>query len=309
MKKSVMILVACICLGITGCGTNAKTDGVSATTQEKTEAVTTDEVMTEETGTTTESASSIQLDEGEPAEYVTSIDMVDYSRDIKTDDGVLLWKVTQNCPDVTIDGSAAAADKINDFYLKEKDAFDAMVEEWVQSTKDTYAELSEEDKAWYAEYVSELEEDSLKEAGLSLEYSLKRADDQCISIVKESYGCTVEHPTNTSREAVVFDTETGEQLTFDNIFEDEDKARSFITEYLTKILKKKYKDVLYDDYEKDIPGMLDDNTWYLSKGGFVIICNEYIITPYATEITEFTIPYSKFDGLVDMYKPDAMKNK
>lgn len=306
MKKRVMVLAACICLGIVGCGTNVTTDGAAATTQEKTETVTTDEVMTEETETKTkEETSSIQLDEGESAEFVTSIDMVDYSRDIKTDDGVLLLIVTQNCPDVTIDGSAAAADNINNFYLMEKETFDAAVEKYVQTLKDSYAELSEEDKAEYNEYVSGLDEDSLEKAGLSLEYSLKRADDQCISIVKDSFDYT--SGKNAFREAAVFDTATGEQLTFDSIFEDADKARSFITDYLTKILKKKYRDTLYEDYEKDISGILDENTWYLSKGGFVIICNEDIISPYSTEITEFTIPFGKLEEFSDLYRPGVKK--
>ncbi len=307
MKKSVVILTVCICLGTTGCGTNAKTDAASATTQKKTEAVTTeavttDEAMTEETETMAqEETSSIQVDEGQAAEYMASIDMVDYSRDVEAEDGTLLLKVTQNCPDITIDGSAAAADNMNDSYLKEKEAFDAMIEKYAKAVKADYKELSEEDKNNYQEYISGLEEGGQIEADFKLEYSLKRADEQCISIVKDSYENTDEYP-NSFREAAVFDTATGEQLTFEGIFEDTDEARAFITDYLSKILRKKYKDVLYDDYEKSITDILDRNTWYLSKGGFVIICNESVITPYAAGCTEFTIPYSKLDGLGYLYQ-------
>ena len=294
-KKSVMLLTVCICLGIVGCGNNVTTDG-AATAQKKTEAVTTEAASAEGTeAESEEETSSVQLDQGESAEYVTSIDMVDYSRDVKDDNGVIMLKVTQNCPDITIDGSAAAADNVNDFYLKEKEAFDATVEKYTQMAKDDYAGRSEEEKANFHAYE------------LGLEYTLKRSDDLCISIVKDSYEYTGGAHPNAFREAAVFDTATGEQLTLDDIFEDVDKTKTFFVDYLTEELKdKKYADTLFEDYEKDIPDILtDDNTWYLSKEGYVIICNEYIISPHSSGIMEFTIPYDKVDGFSDMYRPDG----
>ena len=65
----------------------------------------------------------------------------------------------------------------------------------------------------------------------------------------------------------------------------------------------KYEGMFFDDYEKDVPTILDDNTWYLSDEGFVVICNEYIVSPHAAGIMEFTIPYGDFTELSDQYKP------
>lgn len=289
MKKNVMILVACICFGTAGCGTNATTEkAVSPTT----EAAVTQTDSTEEANTGTEEESSgIQVDKGDTAEYVTSIDMMDYSREIKDENGVLMLKVKQNSPDVTIDGSAPAADNINDFYLQEKETFDALAEEYAKDAKEYYASLSEEEQADFNSYE------------LGLEYSPKRTDDQIISIVKDSYEYAGGAHPNAFREAATFDTASGEQLTLDKIFTDVDQAKSFITDYLTEELKnEKYKDALFDDYEKDIPSILDDNAWYLSEEGFVVISNEYIISPHSTGILEFTIPYDKLEGFPDLYK-------
>ncbi len=290
MKKSIMILVACICLGTTGCGKNSVTEKeVVPSTMEQTD--TTDEV-----NTGTEEASSIQEDKGETAEYETSIDVVDYSREIKDEKGVLMLKVTQNSPDVTIDGSAAAADNINDFYLQEKDTFDALAEKYTNDAKEYYAGLTEEDRSNFHSYE------------LGLEYSLKRADDKVISIVKDGYEYTGGAHPNAYRHAATFDTASGEQLTLDKIFNDADQAKSFITDYLREELKnEKYKDALFEDYEKDISSILDENTWYFSDEGFVVISNEYIISPHSTGILEFTIPYDKLENLNDMYRPHVKK--
>lgn len=287
MKKSVIILAACICLGTTGCGTNNTTEkAVTPTT----------EAAVAQTDTTEEESSSIQMDKGDTAEYVTSIDMVDYSREIKDENGVLMLKVTQNSPDVTIDGSAAAADNINDFYLQEKDTFDALAEKYAKDAKEYYAGLSEKEQSDFHSYE------------LGLKYSLKRADDQSISIVKDGYEYTGGAHPNAFRQAATFDTASGEQLTLDKIFDDVDQAKSFITDYLTEELKnEKYKDALFDDYEKDIPSILDDNTWYLSDEGFVVISNEYIISPHSTGILEFTIPYNELKSFSDLYRPSVKK--
>lgn len=293
MKKSVVIVAACICVGIVGCGSNAKVDTKADTThKEKEVEEVIDEVITEVTKTTQEETSNVQEKEGQAAENQVLVAMEEYPLDVKAEDGTLLFRVSQNCPNVTIDGLSDVADQINDFYLKEKEVFDAKVETYANLARADYKKLSPEDKKNYQEYLTELEKDGKIEADIKLTYNLKRADMKCISVVKDSYEITSEYPYS-FREATVFDASTGERLEFERIFEDEDKAKAFITDYLSKILRKKYKHLLSEDYEKEIEALLDGNTWYLSKGGVVVICNESVISPYA-ELTEITIPYSKF---------------
>ena len=52
--------------------------------------------------------------------------------------------------------------------------------------------------------------------------------------------------------------------------------------------------------KKDI---LTEDTWYFSDQGLVIISNEYIITPHAVGILEFTIPYNELTFIKPCYLP------
>ncbi len=285
MKRIVMLLIVCICMVTMGCSKNA-------TTEKENTPSTMEQSETQELNTGTEEASSMQEDLGNTAEYVVTVNMVDDSREVKDENDILMLKITQNTPDVTIDGSAAAADNINDFYLDKKVSFATTAEKYAKDAKEYYAGLSKEERSDFHSYE------------LGLQYSLKRADDQIISIVEDGYEYAGGAHPNAYRQAATFDTASGEQLTLDKIFNNVEEAKSFITDYLKKELKSdQYKDALFEDYEKDIPSILDENTWYLSEEGFVIISNEYIISPHSTGILEFTIPYDKFENLKDIYKP------
>jgi len=292
MKKKNVILITMVAgLSLAACGnqnaantpaTEAATVTVEATTEETT---TTEEATTEE--------SSMQMDNGEEAKYEVTIDMQEDTQQIANEeDDVELLEVTQSFPDVTIDGSAAAADNINEYYQQEKTSFEALIDETKEIAEEDFGMRSEEEQKNWTPYE------------LSTKYSVSRADDQCISIVNDSYDYTGGAHPNGGRLAANFDTASGELLTFEDIFSDVDKAKKFVMDYLLNEMKdEKYEGTFFDDYEKDVPTILDDNTWYLSKDGFVIICNEYIVSPHAAGIMEFTIPYADFAELSDQYKP------
>ncbi len=227
-------------------------------------------------------------------EYIVTVDMTDASQEIKSEEDVLLLKVTASFPDVTIDGSAAAADNINDFYAKEKESFDAAVKENETFAKEDYAARSKEEQANFFNYE------------MMQSYTAKRTDDACISIISDTYQMTGGAHGNAVRTGATFDTASGQQLTFKDVFTDVDKAKEFINQYLLEEFKTdKYKDMLFEDYEKDVPTILDDNTWYLSDEGFVVICNEYIVSPHSSGIMEVTIPYADFTEFSDTYKSAA----
>lgn len=290
-KKSVIVFIAIACVSLTACGNKQPAaDSATATTEVTTE------TETEETSSEVENeeASSMPIDEGNTAEYIVTVDMTDASQEIKSEEDVLLLKVTASFPDVTIDGSAEAADNINDFYAKEKESFDAAVKENETFAKEDYAARSKEEQANFFNYE------------MMQSYTAKRTDDASISIISDTYQMTGGAHGNAVRTGATFDTASGQQLTFKDVFTDVDKAKEFINQYLLEEFKTdKYKDMLFEDYEKDVPTILDDNTWYLSDEGFVVICNEYIVSPHSSGIMEVTIPYADFTELSDMYKPAA----
>ena len=41
-----------------------------------------------------------------------------------------------------------------------------------------------------------------------------------------------------------------------------------------------------------------DGAWYFGTDGLVFICNAAIIAPYAAGPLEFTIPYTRLDGML-----------
>lgn len=287
-KKSVSLLIMLVGLSLAACGNQKVAD--TPATEADTVAEATTEEKTEEP--TTEEESSMQVDNGEEAQYKVTIDMQENSREIKNDEDTVMVKVTQSFPEVTIDGSAAAADNINDYYSKDVATFESWAEEIAQMAEEDYGMRSEEEQKNWNPYE------------VSKEHSAVRADDQCISIVSDSFDYTGGAHPNGGRQAANFDTASGELLTFDAVFTDVDQAKEFITEYLLKEMKdEKYEGTFFDDYEKDVPTILDDNTWYLSEDGFVVICNEYIVSPHSSGILEFTIPYEDFKELSDQYKP------
>ena len=291
-KKSVILMTAIMGLSLTACGNqNAATTPTTEAATVTVEATTEEGTQTEEPAAT-EEESSVQIDNGEEAEYEVTIDMQEDTQEITNDDDVVMLKVTQSFPDVTIDGSAAAADNINDYYTKEKESFEALINETKEIAEEDYGMRSEEEQKNWNPYE------------LATEYSVVRSDDQCISIVNDSYNYTGGAHPNGGRLAANFDTASGELLTFEDLFSDVDKAKEFVTDYLLNEMKdEKYEGMFFDDYEKDVPTILDDNTWYLSDEGFVVICNEYIVSPHAAGIMEFTIPYGDFTELSDQYKP------
>lgn len=289
-KKNVSLIILVAGLSLAACG-NQNAANTPATETETVSVEVPAEEMTESEEQTTEE-SSMEIDNGEEAEYEVLIDMKEDTQELKNDEDVVMLNVTQSFPEVTINGSAAAADNINDFYAQEITTFESRINEIKEMAEEDYEFRSQEEPVNWNPYEMETK------------YSMVRGDDQCISIVNDSYDYTGGAHPNGSRFAANFDTASGELLTFEDVFTDVDQAKDFVTEYLLDEMKdEKYKDTFFDGYEKDVPTILDDNTWYLSKKGFVVICNEYIISPHAAGIMEFTIPYDDFKELSDQYKP------
>ena len=126
--------------------------------------------------------------------------------------------------------------------------------------------------------------------------------EESISLIRDYYEYTGGAHPNSTRYAENFSTLTGEILTLKDITKNEAEAKKAINAVILKQTQiAEYKDYLFKGYEKDIPQILTDNTWYFSDEGLVIICNEYIIGPHALGILEFTIPYKEATFLKDNY--------
>ncbi len=242
--------------------------------------------------------------------------------DIATTGGVVLISSSVQDIHVTIPGNAAAADQINQFFADRKASFADTVEAYREIAQEDLeyraAQSGKEDLAPTADAAKEGQEtegDADKEGSdpddwhayeLGISYSVKRVDEQMISIVEDSYEYTGGAHPNSVRVAYNFDTQTGERLKLEDVASDLDEIRTESIRYLGELLQdEEWQEVLFSDYQNHLEDILTDSTWYTDQDGFYMICNEYIITPHSEGILEFLLPYDEVDVVDKAYKPMA----
>lgn len=210
----------------------------------------------------------------------------------KGTEGIPMLSVQGNTPSVMIPDNKKASSKINEYYKRLLKTFKVREKEYIKLAQEDYNQRTQEEKQYWQGY------------GLGETYSTGRADHQVISFIDNYYEDTGGAHPNAARFAQTFSTKTGERLTLDEVLTDVPQAKEFINNFILKETKQyQYKDYFFEGYEKDIKDILTEDTWYLSDEGFVIIANEYIISPHAVGILEFTIPYEQFPYLNPEYLP------
>lgn len=208
----------------------------------------------------------------------------------KNSSGIELLESEYRFPVVNIMGNKAASDKINAYYMNVKESFRSYVKELTAYAEEDYKARDQEQLKYWNSYLA------------SAKYEVARADNRILSLVhNNSEYAGGAHP-NTTRFTDNFSVQTGEKLAFKDVVRDEAEAREIVTANIIKQTNNpEYKGYFFEDYEKSIPDLITDTTWYLSEEGFVIIANEYIIGPHALGIIEFTIPYKEAGFLKDIY--------
>lgn len=208
----------------------------------------------------------------------------------KNEQGVPLLIIESKIPVVTIVGNEGASSKIKAYYDEVKKAFQIKAKELQDYAEENYGLRPNEELQYWNSFL------------LGLSYSASRVDDKVISLVRDEYEFAGGAHPNSLRYAEQFSTATGEKLTLKDVTKDEIKARKEINDYILKLTKKKeYEGYFFEGYEKELPRILEENTWYLSNEGLVVIANEYIIGPHALGILEFTIPYKDATFLKEEY--------
>ena len=232
-----------------------------------------------------------EIDSSREAEVIR-ITLQKLDQVLKDKNGVPMLQVQGNIPVITIGGNQKATKKMNDFYQNKKKAFEVQQAIDFKQAQEDYKGRSEEERAYWEGY------------GLGMSYMPERLDEKVISLVENNDEYTGGAHPNNWRYAQNFDPNTGRRLTLKDITTDEKAAITFINQELLKQTNKyEYKEYFFEGYEKNIKDILTEDTWYLSDNGFVVISNEYIISPHAVGILEFTIPYEVFPYLKKEYRP------
>lgn len=194
-----------------------------------------------------------------------------------------------------ISGFYPSVDVIGDNYPKLKSA----INEWFANYKSNYESQVQQ----YTE-DAKIDAESMGENfyGYSLNYSAKaaRLDNRIASIILDESSYTGGVHGYDYMYGITFDTQTGEEITFEKLGVSKDEIRPFIDEY---IRQKREEGYTYDFYEDTIDDLLaSPSAWYLNGNGLNIVFNAYEIASYAEGRTIVTIPYSEMENFNSDYE-------
>lgn len=217
--------------------------------------------------------------------------------ELSSDDGVCYYKQTLTTASVYSEKDDRAAGKMND------------------TLSVLYAALRSE-----AKHTEKLAADQTGDEFTTLTYSYEsyaaRCDAAVLSLVVDvqcdNGGIHDEH-TLYSR---CFDSDSGKEITLDDISSDTDKLKTFLTNYVLGLAAgneyiKDGQSVFFEDYEEVLRSIVSDgNNWFFSDKGIVIYANPYDIARSELGVIEFTVPYVTLQDFADSkWIPDGLEGE
>lgn len=101
---------------------------------------------------------------------------------------------------------------------------------------------------------------------------------------------------------VTFDTQTGKEITFEDLGDIEDEVRTYIDEYIEQ---KRGEGYGFSFYEDAIEESLSSPIWYLDGLGLNVVFNAYVIGSYTEGRTVVNIPYAEMEHFNPDYKLES----
>ena len=272
MKKLFSLLLALsLVLSLTACGATGQTEGqADASAEEDTEA------LEFTLGT------SLTKDEESAA-----------------DDGTVLMTETYDLPQLalcTADGEVVELDDseqadicrtFNETMQAVADQMDADAQEGLESAKDSYATLSEDELPYWTNYAD----------SLTAEFTYQT--DGLLSVLcsgftnrggahPQPYTCTWN-----------YDLTTGEFITFDTLLGDENPLAESLNYAITSSIndaidEQSLSDGYFEEYEDVVDAFTDNANFYFTESGMVLVFDVYTLAPYAAGTQTFDIPYGQF---------------
>lgn len=215
-------------------------------------------------------------------------------------------------PSVRIGGNGQAADKINDYL--------ALLDETWYTGNDygagnalgynTMLELAEDNYRYVAETGDENQPLLLSAVRNA---AVLRGDGALLSLAYDDYSNTGDGHAIYGLRGYVFDTETGEHLSLEDLTEDYGALSSFLIGYMVGLTEKSPEvyagiDLLEEKemYPEAFGALLRDGSWYLDEAGLLIFSDLEEISSYANGMIRFRVPYSELKGKIyDKYLPQA----
>lgn len=171
-----------------------------------------------------------------------------------------------------------------------------------------YAQLRDE-----ANYTEKAAADQPADNVVMLSYSCTpgavRCDTRVLSLVfdvVQNMGGVHGNFTRCSRS---YNSDSGKELSLDDISENPAQLRTFIENYVIGLAagddyRENGESFLFPDFEETIRSIVaEGQKWYFDDKGLVIYANPYDIAPYSYGVLCFTVPYSALEEFID---PDFM---
>lgn len=191
----------------------------------------------------------------------------------------------------------AAALAFNAEMQRAADALDASAQEALTMAREHYADLDEEQRAYWANYADELIVDDICQfSGLVSVWGVGYSN----------YGGA--HGWESIR-AWSFDLTTGEFLTLDGL-DAQPSTDSALGESLTHTLAmavleqidaQGLSEYYFEDYASYIFDLAANASFYFNDKGMTIVFDPAVIAPYAASAQKFEIPYSRFYNALDSH--------
>ncbi|NTV90920.1 MAG: DUF3298 and DUF4163 domain-containing protein [Clostridiales bacterium] len=318
MKKTIVfILIATQLILAAGCSLSqaGKPEAQDGNAGAQTSAVDSSEVQSAVTGTdqtmpnevnnagTAESSSANDVQSsgssGQPVEIPARVsvavpeDEVLNEIAIKGKNGITMVTVKADLPTIRISDNKTAADRINAAISKNVTDFRQNAGSFVSEAEDIYKTRPETDTSEWFGYSFDL--------GISPE----RVDTSVISLHYYDWSYTLGAHGNTLSYAENYDTASGSLLTLADISSDKQALLELASKRLPEIAAgNENAEGYFEGWQKELAKLLDESVWYFSDKGLSVICNTYLIGPYALGMLDFTIPYTELHGiLLDKYFP------
>ena len=137
--------------------------------------------------------------------------------------------------------------------------------------------------------------------GLVRRFEPVRVDENAISVLmteSEYLGGAHDNPFVS---ALNFDTDTGELLSLRDVCAAGDHSlEDYIISRLAVIgARHELVDAFFEGWEDTLGTLVLDDIWYFDTDGITVICNTYLIAPYAAGDIRLTVPYAELTSLLD----------
>lgn len=214
-----------------------------------------------------------------------------------------ILRFSYETPHVTIEGYPEATAVINGQIAFMDESFYTGTEEVDKPGFNAMLEMAEDNYSYARQTTS-------KEIPLEL-YATRtvntaRVDRKVVSLVFRYDTYTGSSNPPYSEVGCVFDAQTGELVTLNDLSSDYETLEKRLLHYLVSLTESDkslydhvYVSYMNGDYYRTLGKLLRQGAWYFDEKGMVFVSSLYELGPYIAGLAEFHIPYSKLSDCLD----------